>query len=186
MLTFATSNKQSTTTMKQSSNYPTQCLYKDHALFTCEEEEAMKKLYQSNCEEFDETPTEDGLAEFIDDNLDADLNDLFANLKYSKWNDCPCVIVGHAGLWNGNREIVPMRAETLSDALRTAMQGNYQFYAEVTMQDGYITVSKHHHDGTNVYDIHLLNAKGRKVNHKENAERLSDSKYWSLIKGYLL
>lgn len=70
------------------------------------------------------------------------------------------VITGKLGLWNGNFDIEPLVMHTLDEAIRKCI--NSCDYFDVTWENGVVEVSASHHDGTNVFEIHALSAKGIK------------------------
>ena len=80
-----------------------------------------------------------------------------------------CVVLGKVGTWRGNFEIVPKRFDTLRCAISACI--SECDYIEITFEDGVISVTSIHHDGTNVFTIHKLNDDDNDV------ENLNDEKY---------
>lgn len=106
------------------------------------------------------------LLDFIHFSLEWDYEDLESNITFSDSN-VECVIVGYVQLWTGKREIVPVKCDTLWEAIQKAV--------------GHIEVSAIHHDGTNRFSIHLLNEKG--INTING--NLNKSCYHKAINGYI-
>lgn len=85
---------------------------------------------------------------------------LFDNLELNK-NNTECVVLGSLGLWYGRRDIIPTRENTLADAIKKCVSGCD--YTCVKIVDGHIEVKAMHHDGTNEFEIHILNKLGQKT-----------------------
>ena len=85
---------------------------------------------------------------------------LFDNLELDK-NNTECVVLGSLGLWYGRRDIIPTRENTLADAIKKCVSGCD--YTCVKIVDGHIEVKAIHHDGTNEFEIHILNKLGQKT-----------------------
>ena len=82
--------------------------------------------------------------------LNSEWIDLLDNIKYSKYGNIPCVVVGTLGLWNGRKDIYPTKCDDLVSASNVI----------VILNNGCIEVNAMHHDGTNCFEIHLLNKLG--------------------------
>ena len=114
-------------------------------------------------------------------------DDLFANLKYSKNADKPCVITGSLGLWYGKPSIEPLVCEDIESAIRKC--ANNMDYVIVKQVNGHLEVTGIHHDGSNHFEIHILNDKG--IRAKELIEdgsgnaNLSCQCYHKSLNGYL-
>ena len=91
-------------------------------------------------------------------------SDFLDNLKYSGICQNDFIIVGSLGLWDGRRSIDPLKIDNLIEAIERCCNGDYITIKKV---NGHIGVTSIHHDGTNSFDIFMLNDKG--VNAKENA-----------------
>ena len=91
----------------------------------------------------------------IDDEWFSLLDDILENNPYN----ADCVVLGTLGLWNGKKQIVPTREKTLMEAIKNCCRGCD--YNRIDIVDGHIEVTSAHHDGTNHFEIHLLNKRGR-------------------------
>ena len=111
--------------------------------------------------------------------LNNDWEDLFANLKYSKYANAPCVVFGSLGLWNGRHNVYTTRFEDISTAIKKCVGSSD--YAIIKLVNGHIEVCGIHHDGRNYFEIHLLNKLGENT---EGAD-LEKSCYHKKIYGYL-
>lgn len=108
-----------------------------------------------------------------------DYEDFMGNLEYSSKNHSECVILGTLGLWNGNKTIHPMKCYFISYAIKKCLGDAESF--EIRLKHGVIEVDVYHHDGTNQFQIKLLNDKGIKT---ENGD-LRKPYYHKRLKGYL-
>lgn len=116
--------------------------------------------YKEWCEEMEEDIYPEGSDEYWQQCsriFENDWDDFKANMKYSKWN-VPCMITGFIGKWDGHHDINPVYSNTLVDAIENC--ANMGDDAEVNLKDGYIEVLAKHHDGTNIFEIHILSKKG--------------------------
>ena len=148
--------------------------------------EYYQECYELTDEEMEEISDND-IWDFISDRLAMDWDDLFANLSYSKNADTPCVITGSLGLWYGRPSIEPLACEDIESAIRKCV--NNMDYVIVKQVNGHIEVKGMHHDGTNNFEIHILNDKGIRAKElieegKGNAD-LSCRCYHKSLNGYL-
>ena len=104
---------------------------------------------------------------------------LESNIKYSKYNT-DCVITGQLGLWNGRPTIQPVRCNSVIEALDKIVN-NANGYIKVTLKNGCIEVAQAHHDGTNYFEIHILNKLGRDTMGAD----LTKECYYLPIRGYI-
>lgn len=145
--------------------------------------------YLEYCEDMEIDPAEDESPEFYDwayHMIELDWEDFQANMKYSPFAKLPCMITGCLGLWNGRPTIVPVKCDNIMDAIERCVSGGDD--AEVILKDGYIEVLSKHHDGTNIFEVHLLSKKG--IERAECSDRNWDDynikPYWfKNIYGYL-
>ena len=148
--------------------------------------ESYQECYELTDEEMVEVSDND-IWDFIYDSLEMEWDDLFANLKYSKNADVPCVITGTLGLWHGRPTIVPVACDSIESAIRKC--ANDMDYVIVKQVNGHVEVTGVHHDGRNHFEIHILNDKGIHANDliEEGWGRadLSNRCYHKAIKGYL-
>ena len=112
--------------------------------------------------------------------LNSEWIDLLDNIKhYSKYGNSPCVIMGSLGLWNGRHNIYTTKCDDLVSAINKCV-GSAQNVV-IRLNNGYIEVNAMHHDGTNCFEIHILNKLGEIT---EGAD-LTKSCYHKKISGYL-
>lgn len=117
-----------------------------------------RECYGEHCEINDITPEVEIPYDFIYDMLNMEWEDMLCGMKHSKYND-ECVVLGCLGLWFGNRDITPTRENTLADAIKKCVSGCD--YARIKIVDGHIEIKAIHHDGTNDFEIHILNKLGQ-------------------------
>lgn len=98
--------------------------------------------------------------DFIHRIFDEEWFGLFDNLEKNK-NNTECVVLGSLGLWYGRRDIIPTRENTLANAIKKCVGGCD--YTCIKIVDGHIEVKAIHHDGTNEFEIHILNKLGQKT-----------------------
>lgn len=78
-----------------------------------------------------------------------------------------CVILGTCGTWMGNRTIVPTLVDNLYDAVIKCLT-DCDYY-KLTIKDNVLHVEGTHHDGTNSFDIRLVNSDNYdKINYWDN------------------
>ena len=106
-------------------------------------------------------------------------DDFMSNLKYSTSNR-ECVVVGSVGLWFGRREIEAKRFDDLIDAINACIGSCDYIY--IYKVNGYLEISAVHHDGTNSFEIHLLNDRGICASEKAN---LNNKCYHKAMEKYL-
>lgn len=104
------------------------------------------------------------------------------NLRYSSIAQRPCVITGRLGLWNGSPEIVPTVCKTMVDAIYKCVNTCDEF--RISQHASAIIVEGFHHDGTNRFEIHVLNEKG--CNADESRCNLSCREYHLTLKDYII
>ncbi len=111
--------------------------------------------------------------------LNTEWTDLLDNIKYSKYGNTPCVVVGTLGLWNGRKDIYPTKCDDLVSAINKCAGSASNVI--VTLNNGCIEVNAIHHDGTNCFEIHLLN----KLGIDTMGADLTKPCYYRQISGYL-
>ena len=111
--------------------------------------------------------------------LNTEWTDLLDNIKYSKYGNIPCVIVGTLGLWNGRKDIYPTKCDDLVSAINKCAGSASNVI--VILNNGCIEVNAMHHDGTNCFEIHLLN----KLGIDTMGADLTKPCYYRQISGYL-
>ena len=122
--------------------------------------EDYRDTYLNHCDANGIDVEDDVPMEFIQNILDEEwFSLLYERLENNPYNT-DCVILGTLGLWHGRKQIVPTREKTLMDAIKNCCRDCD--YNRIDIVDGHIEVTSAHHDGTNVYEIHILNKRGQK------------------------
>lgn len=124
----------------------------------------IKRIYVDTWEE----PTSFG--EFIEE------------IEYSEVAQRPCVVCGTVGTWQGDRAICAKRFDNLKDAIYACV--NPCGAVVISQRASNIIVDGYHHDGTNHFEIHVLNDKG--VRADENRCNLSRREYQLTLKDYVI
>lgn len=138
--------------------------------------------FKDYCEDndIDHTQYDDNSQAFFDwlwDTLNMEWEDFMCNIKYDKFNNVDCVVVADLGLWYGRRDAVK-HFSTLEKAIYASIKGCD--YITIKLEDGVIKVRASHHDGTNYFEIHKLNAKGYDAVCDD--EDLNNEKYFECFK----
>ena len=91
------------------------------------------------------------------------LNDEWSELvnKLIDEYDTECVLIGSLGLWWGNPAIVPQRFDSVFNAISKCIEK--MDYVKVSIVNGHFEIKTRHHDGTNEFEIHILNKLGQKT-----------------------
>lgn len=149
-----------------------------------------RKNYQEENELTDEDMSEvsdDNIYDFLNGQLEAEWHYFCDNLEHSENNDTPCVILGTLGLWSGRKTIVPVVCVDLQTAINKCIASND--YVSIKQNCGHLEVNSVHHDGTNTFEIYLLNERGINAHNRlENGDgnaNLENKCYHKAIKGYL-
>lgn len=93
----------------------------------------------------------------------------------------PCVVCGTVGTWQGDRSCVK-RFDDMKDAIYACV--NHCDEVVISQRASNILVDGYHHDGTNHFEIHVLNDKG--VLADENRCDLSQREYRLTLKDYVI
>lgn len=104
------------------------------------------------------------------------------SLEYSDVAQRPCVVCGTVGTWRGDRVICTKRFDNMVGALHACVDKCYE--VEISQRSSNILVDVYHHDGTNHFEIHVLNDKG--VRADENRCDLSRREYQLTLKDYVI
>lgn len=134
-------------------------LYDNHNINYTEWFEAFKEYCMDN--DIDHTQYNEESERFLNwlyDSLSMDWDDLMTNIKHDKNNNVDCIVVGSLGLWDGRHDIDAKHFPTLDRAIVACISGCD--YIDITENEGVIYIKGIHHDGTNNFEIHKLNAKG--------------------------
>lgn len=154
----------------------TYTIYDNHNINYTEWFEKFKEYCQDN--DIDATPYDeysDKFHQWIYDTLSMEWDDMLLNLKYDKNNNVDCVVTGTLGLWDGRHNIDTKHFPTLEKAIYACIT-NCE-YIVITEEEGVINVTATHHDGTNYFEIHKLNAKGYDA-YCESDNDLNNEKYF--------
>lgn len=87
-----------------------------------------------------------------------DFYDLMANLKHSTIKDKMCVIVGSVGTWRGNFGIKPYFCKDIEVAINKCIEDCE--IRSIIRVGNHIEVNVYHHDGSNRFNIYVLNNLG--------------------------
>lgn len=124
----------------------------------------IKRIYVDTWEE----PTSFG--EFIEE------------IEYSEVAQRPCVVCGTVGTWQGDRAICAKRFDNLKGAIYACVKSCDEVV--ISQRASNIIVDVYRHDGTNHFEIHVLNDKG--VRADENRCNLSRREYQLTLKDYVI
>lgn len=111
------------------------------------------------CEPSDENSEE--YWDYVNEMNESEYVSMRENMAYSKQCQCPVIITGKLGLWDGKHEIYPVRCDTLYDAISECSKNADS--VKVEYQDGVVRVHSYHHDGCNSYQIHKISKRGEIV-----------------------
>ena len=103
-------------------------------------------------------------------------------VEYSEVAQSPCVVCGTVGTWQGDRAICAKRFDNLKDAIYACV--NLCGEVVISQRASNILVDGYRHDGTNHFEIHVLNDKG--VLADENRCNLSRREYQLTLKDYVI
>ena len=96
-----------------------------------------------------------------------DFDDLIMNLKCSSIKDRMCVIVGSVGTWIGRFEIVPCFCKDIETAISKCVKDCE--IRSIIRKGNHIEVNVYHHDGSNSFNIFVLNDLGES-RYRENGK----------------
>lgn len=122
------------------------------------------KDYAKMCREEDVRPKPKDSQAYYDDiaeRTEMELDDFKSNLECSE-NNKPCMLTGSDGLWDGRHTLCPVKYNSLLEGIEDIMRRAVCDDWEIILTEGYLELRGLHHDGTNVYELHLLSAKGLK------------------------
>ena len=100
--------------------------------------------------------------EQVEQDIDCDCE----NMRYSEYANRNFIITGTLGLWDGRHPVIhPAIENGLVDTIMKCVSDSSIWDYDVFINDDedYITVHAKHHDGTNVFKIHLLTHEGAKA-----------------------
>lgn len=87
-----------------------------------------------------------------------DFDNLIMNLKHSSIKDKMCVIVGSVGTWRGRFDIEPFFCKDIEVAINKCI-GSCELRS-IIRKGNHIEVNVYHHDGSNNFNIFVLNDLG--------------------------
>ena len=114
-----------------------------------------KYLDHCNCNDIE---AEDEIPDWY---INGKLNDEWSELVNKLINEYnkECVLVGSLGLWWGSPTIVPQRFDNVFNAIFKCIEN--MDYIKVSIVNGHFEIKAIHHDGTNDFEIHILNKLGQ-------------------------
>ena len=139
-----------------------------HGTFTLVDTDPLQFEYESYeefCECNDLEPQDENSDDYMDwcyEEAEEQYNCDMDEIRTCKRYNVPCIITGHLGLWDGSHEIVPVKADSVYDAIIKCYERNTPSNLKVNFEDGKIVVYYSHHDGTNIFTIYALNESGVK------------------------
>lgn len=111
----------------------------------------------------------------VEESMQIAYEDFWNNINYSKYNKIPCIIIGKLGLWNGKKDIVPVKTDNLFSAIKRCITISIEDI--VVKQNGnVIEVNCYHHDGINYFEIRFLTKLGYNKKNFTN-EDIANKKY---------
>lgn len=103
-------------------------------------------------------------------------------IEYSEVAQRPCVVCGTVGTWQGDRAICAKRFDNLKGAIYACVKPCDEVV--ISQRASNIIVDGYRHDGTNHFEIHVLNDKG--VRADENRCDLSRREYQLTLEDYVI
>lgn len=103
-------------------------------------------------------------------------------IEYSEVAQRPCVVCGTVGTWQGDRAIRAKRFDNLKGAIYACVKSCDEVV--ISQRASNIIIDRYHHDGTNHFEIHVLNDKG--VRADENRCNLSRREYQLTLEDYVI
>lgn len=103
-------------------------------------------------------------------------------IEYSDVAQRHSVVCGTVGTWQGDRAICAKRFDNMKDAIYACV--NHCDEVVISQRASNILVDGYHHDGTNHFEIHVLNDKG--VLADENRCDLSRRECQLTLKDYVI
>lgn len=93
--------------------------------------------------------------------LDYELEWDFMNFMELASDECDVILFGTLGLWNGKKDIIQYKFNSIADAVKRIVYCNFDNQISITQYGGEkIEIVQAHHDGTNVYTIKALSEYG--------------------------
>ena len=166
-----------------------------HMLLSTDTDQYTYEDYKEWCDECDVEDTyrevADGSNEFYNwvyEQINEDIQCDKVNMRYSEYANRDFLITGTLGLWDGKHDIKPVFKHGLCEAIDKCISGSDTWDYDVFLNDDedYITVHAKHHDGTNVFEIHMLTREGAEAWEKAYEEyEYGDADYPEVKKEWL-
>lgn len=163
-----------------------------HMLLSTDTDQYTYEDYKEWCDDCDvDCIYEEGSTEFYDwvhEQIDEDIQCDKMNMQYSEYAERNFIITGALGLWDGKHGIKPVFKHGLCEAIDKCISGSDIWDYDVFLNDDedYITVHAKHHDGTNVFEIHMLTREGAEAWEKAYEEyEYGDADYPELKEEWL-
>ena len=112
-----------------------------------------------------------------------DFDDLIANLNYSPIKDKLCDIVGSVGTWRGRFEIEPYFCKDIETAIYKCVECCE--IRSIIRKGNHIEVNVYHHDGSNSFNIFVLNDLGESRYHRNGEVSIHNPKNIFKIPKYI-
>ena len=121
--------------------------------------------------------------EWVQEQIEEDIECFFANLQYSDANKTPVVVTGSLGLWWGRPSIEDTLIESLLAAVKKCVEECDYF--KVYSEEGVLYVESSHHDGTNYFEIRPLTDLGAELMRDGKDIDINDSLHVGKFPKYL-
>lgn len=168
-----------------------------HMLLSTDTDQYTYEDYKKWCDECD-IPEDERFGEdedgghlfydWLDEQINEDIHCDKMNMRYSEYAERNFIITGTLGLWDGKHDIKPVFKHGLCEAIDKCISGSDTWDYDVFLNDDedYITVHAKHHDGTNVFEIHMLTREGAEAWEKAYEEyEYGDADYPELKEEWL-
>lgn len=97
--------------------------------------------------------------------------------------NCPVVVSGTLGVWNGTHELAPTVFKNFESALFACLRD--AIYADIYKEFSKLIIRNMHHDGTNVFELRFLNTLGES-RYLEGADvKFTNKRYTRTLGKYL-
>ena len=115
--------------------------------------------YVEFCEVNRIEPKEEEFPEWVEEMVREYWDDDMSNIRDFSGFNVPVVITGTLGLWDGPHASVPIRMDSVYEAINRCIGRSIEA-VEVTWMDGAVIVHAFHHDGCNIFEISALSKNG--------------------------
>jgi len=140
-------------------------LFKSWGLLSFEEQNQLKEALRDDFEMYREDGTEeefeDYCARYNDDQLNDDFVGEHSNLVYSVLNNNEFELQGEIGRWDGKRGIVPLKFDSLKDAIMRVLKDRDCYYYYIYEDENKdLRMRSYHHDGVNNFLFKKITKEG--------------------------